>query len=87
MFEEIYKAYEECRLNCELAMKQNTEKIFINNVFSFEWEMQPYFELAEIFQYRIHVLTVENRHGSENSHGITKEQILKMAEKFKVKLF
>lgn len=48
--------------------------------------MEPYFKLAEKYNCVLHVITVENYHGSENVHDVSKEQILKMAEKYKVKL-
>jgi hypothetical protein len=48
--------------------------------------MEPYFKLGEEFNYRVHVITVENRHGSNNIHSISQEQLEKMAAKYKIKL-
>ena len=48
--------------------------------------MEPYFKLAKENNYKIFVLTMENYHSGENIHEISKEQINKMAEKYKVKL-
>lgn len=86
-FEENFKAYEYCRARTEQAMQAEVSKIFLDNVFSLEWEMEPYFKLARQYQYRVHVLTVENRHHSENRHGVSTDQIQRMAEKYKVVLF
>ena len=86
-FAENHVAYEQCRNNTELAMQQGNEKIIIHNTFTIDWEIDPYFLLASKHNYQIHVLTVENHHGGKNSHGISEEQIGKMAEKYKVKLF
>ncbi len=86
-FEDNFKAYEFCRSRTEEAMKTGAEKIFLDNVFSLEWEMEPYFKLASEYQYRVHVLTVENRHQSINHHSVSAEQIQRMAEKYKVVLF
>ena len=86
-FDENFKAYEYCRSRTEAAMHASTTKIFLDNVFSLEWEMEPYFKLAAQYQYRVHVLTVENRHHSDNRHGVSMDQIQRMAEKYKVVLF
>jgi hypothetical protein len=52
-----------------------------------DWEMEPYFKLALEFTYTVFVITVENYHHSKNIHNISDEQIKKMAEKYRVKLF
>jgi predicted kinase len=79
-------AYEECRKNTEQEMKKATEKIFVDNTFTLDWEMEPYFILAKENEYKIFVVTVENYHGSMNIHKIPDEQIRKMADKYKVRL-
>jgi hypothetical protein len=48
--------------------------------------MKPYLEMAERYGYRVFVVTVENRHGGKNTHGISDEQIGKMAAKYRVSL-
>jgi predicted kinase len=85
-FSKNHLAYKNCQENTEKAMKTTIEKIFIDNTFTLEWEMEPYFKLAEKYAYTVHVLTVENRHHSKNKHNIPQEQIQKMAEKYKVVL-
>lgn len=85
-FEENHLAYSQCERNARKSLKNGIEKVFIDNTFTLEWEMEPYFKMAAEFNYFVFVLTVENRHGSKNIHNITDEQLLKMAEKFKVKL-
>jgi hypothetical protein len=67
-------------------MKNKTAKIFIDNTFTLDWEIEPYFKLASLYNYQIHVVTVENYHGSKNIHDVSKDQLSKMAEKYKVKL-
>jgi predicted kinase len=79
-------AYKQCEEQTEDHLKKNTDKIFVDNTFTIEWEMEPYFKLAAIYKYRIFVLTVENRHGETNTHNISKEQLTKMAAKYKVQL-
>ena len=79
-----YKKWEE---NTRLAMELNTSKIFVHHTFTLAWELEPYFKLAKDFKYMMHVVTVENYHQQKNIHEISDEQIKKMAEKYKVKLF
>ena len=86
-FQKNHIAYKTCQDNTEKAMQNKTEKIFLDNTFTLEWEMEPYFKLAEIYAYRIHVMTVENRHHGKNTHDISDEQLKKMAEKYKVILY
>ncbi len=86
-FDKNHLAYKHCEENAKVSMQKGTSKIFIDNVFSIEWEMEPYFKLASEFKYKIFVLTVENRHKGHNIHGISDEQIRKMAEKYKVVLY
>lgn len=86
-FSENHKAYKHCESRTEEAMRSSHPKIFIDNVFSLEWEMEPYFKLAGLYNYRVHVITVENRHGAENVHQVSSGQIERMAAKYKVKLF
>ncbi len=86
VYSENFKAYESCRQGVEKSMKEACPRIIVENVFSMEWEMDGYFSLASKHGYQVHVLTVENRHNGRNIHGISEEQLQKMAEKFKVKL-
>ena len=67
-------------------MKSACEKIFIDNVFSLNWEIEPYFKLASNYNYQVFIVTVENYHSNKNSHSISDEQLQKMADKYKVKL-
>jgi predicted kinase len=79
-------AYKQCESLTAEAMKANIPKIFVHNTFTIDWEIEPYFKLANQFNYRIFVLTVENHHGKKNIHNIPEEHLEKMASKYKVKL-
>ena len=85
-FDKNHLAYKNCELLTRKNMEVKSEKIFIDNTFTLEWEMEPYFKLASEFNYRIFVVTVENRHSGKNTHNISDDQIKKMAEKYKVVL-
>lgn len=60
--------------------------IVVSNTFTQEWEMKPYFELAERYGYTVHSLIVENRHGGVNTHGVPEEALQKMENRFVTKL-
>ena len=79
-------AYENCIRNTLDSIKSNVKKIFIDNTFTLDWELEPYFKMAKENNYSIFVCTVENYHGSENIHNISTEQLQKMAQKYKVVL-
>jgi predicted kinase len=85
-FANNHLAYKQCQTQCEAAMLQAVPKIFVANVFSMDWEIQPYFDLAKTHAYRVHVAAVEHYHSGQNQHGVSDEQLSKMAEKFKVVL-
>jgi predicted kinase len=86
-FDKNHLAYRQCETQTKEAMQQGIEKIIVDNTFTLDWEMEPYFKLAADFNYRIFVATIENYHGSKNIHQISHEQVEKMAEKYKVRLF
>lgn len=85
-FSENHLAYKSCEERTKKFMEKGSAKIFIDNCFTLEWEMEPYFKLAAEYNYQVFVATVENRHGSENIHAVSNEQLNKMAEKYKVVL-
>ena len=85
-FDKNHLAYRQCETRTEEALRMGHKKVILDNVFSMEWEMEPYFRMAAEHRYTLHVVTVENRHRSKNIHGISKEQLRKMAEKFNVVL-
>ncbi len=86
-FNENYLAYKQCETKCEHAMLVGIEKIILHNTFTIAWEIETYFKLAKSHNYSVFVVTVENYHSTKNTHCISDEQIEKMAQKYKVKLF
>ena len=86
-FSKNHLAYSACLNHTEQALRQGILKVIVHNTFTMEWEMQPYFKLAEKYLCRVFVMTVENYHGKYNLHEVNEEQIKKMAEKYHVKLF
>ena len=67
-------------------LNEPLEKIVVSNTFTQEWEMKPYYELAEKYGYTVFSLVVENRHGGVNTHGVPDETLDKMENRFTLKL-
>ncbi|BDA80354.1 ATPase AAA [Leptospira kobayashii] len=85
-YKENHLAYKECENNTKQAMQSSVEKIFIDHTFTLDWEIEPYFKLASSYGYLVFAFTLENRHNGENVHGLTDEQLLKMAKSYKLEL-
>ena len=64
----------------------NADKIVVSNTFTQTWEMQPYFDLAEKYGYRVYSLICENRHGGVNQHGVPEEKLVQMKNRFEIHL-
>jgi hypothetical protein len=48
--------------------------------------MEEYFKMAERYNYRVHTVIVENRHGNENVHGVPEDKLQQMKNRFQIKL-
>jgi hypothetical protein len=48
--------------------------------------MQPYFDMAENFDYKVFSVIIENRHGGVNEHGVPEDKIQLMKDRFEIKL-
>jgi predicted kinase len=84
-------AHQYCQGQTQAWMKMNsdqlnTDKIVVSNTFTQEWEMQPYYDLAEQYGYRVYSIIVENRHGGVNEHGVPEEKLVQMKNRFEIKL-
>jgi predicted kinase len=87
----IKNAHNYCQGQTQAWMKTDsdqidTSKIVVSNTFTQEWEMEPYFKLAEQYGYKVFTIVVENRHGGVNQHGVPDEVITKMRDRFEIKL-
>ena len=60
--------------------------IVVSNTFTQEWEMKPYFEMAELHGYKVFSIIIENRHGGVNEHDVPEEVLSSMKNRFEVKL-
>jgi predicted kinase len=83
---QIKVAHEWCRESVEYEMAKYTPKVVVSNTFTQEWEMKPYFDLAEKYGYKVFSVIVENRHGGRNLHGVPDETLSKMKGRFEISL-
>jgi predicted kinase len=79
-------AHSRCQRKVEFGMALRAQKIILANTSTTEKELEPYFKLAEKYDYKIISLIVENRNGNTNVHGISDEQLQKMKNRFNIKL-
>jgi hypothetical protein len=84
-------AHEWCQNSVNTAMILNittdlNNTIVVSNTFTQEWEMKPYFDMAETYGYRVFSVIVENRHGGVNQHGVPQDKLEIMKNRFETKL-
>jgi predicted kinase len=82
----LKEAHNYCQFRCSERMRQQKARIVVANTFTQEWEMDEYFKMAERYNYRVHTVIVENRHGNENVHGVPEDKLQQMKDRFNVKL-
>ncbi len=82
----LKEAHNYCQFRCSERMRQQKARIVVANTFTQEWEMEEYFKMAERYNYRIHTVIVENRHGNENVHGVLEDKLQQMKNRFQIKL-
>jgi predicted kinase len=87
----IKEAHQWCQNNVHNAMILNhtadlNKVIVVSNTFTQEWEMKPYFEMADRYDYKVFSIVVENRHGGVNEHNVPEEVLTKMRDRFEVNL-
>lgn len=87
----IKEAHNWCQDSVNTAMIMNNtaglnETIVVSNTFTQEWEMMPYFEMAELHEYKVFSIILENRHGGVNEHNVPEDKIEQMKNRFEVVL-
>jgi predicted kinase len=82
------EAHSWCQKIVETYMKDGElyPKIAVSNTFTTERELQPYFDLAEKYDYVVFSVIVENRHDNESVHNVSDETINKMINRFQIQL-
>lgn len=77
---ELGNAHYTCQMSVESGMQEQKQKIAVANTFSQAWEAEPYFKLAQKYGYSPFVVECQNTF--ENVHGVPKETIGAMQERW-----
>jgi predicted kinase len=85
-YENIGNAHAWCQRKCKRFMQVGVDKVIVANTNITERSMQPYFDMAEEFGYRVFSIIVENRHGNKNIHDVPDATLNNMRNKFDIKL-
>jgi predicted kinase len=83
---QLRDAHNWCQNAVRVGMETQGQKIVVSNTFTQEWEMDPYYKLAEQYGYRVYSLVVENRHEGVNQHGVPADKLEQMKNRFEIKL-
>lgn len=82
----LHRAHQACQAAVVGDMIDGVEVIILSNTSTTEMELRPYLQFAKTHEYDVVSLIVENRHGNKSVHGVPEETLIKMKERFSVKL-
>lgn len=85
-YEGLIQAHYECKVNVTRLMAMNVDCIMVANTFTRESEMEWYFEMGKLYNYRVHTMIIENRHESDSLHSVPEKTLTNMKNRFNVKL-
>ena len=73
-------------INYNVPYERYCDCMFVHNTFTKKWEMDPYYELADKYDWRVFTIIVENRHNGRTVHGVPEETIKDMKDRFEMVL-
>ena len=81
--------HQKCQDAVERSMKLKVNDpydcvIMVDNTFTKQWEMDPYFDLAKKYDFRVHTIIVENRHCSDSIHDVPPAVLKAQEDRFEV---
>ena len=82
----LKEAHAWCQNAVRVFMGNKSKRVVVSNTFTQEWEMQPYYDLAKEYGYKVFSIIVENRHGGVNEHGVPEDKLVQMKDRFEIKL-
>jgi len=80
----LKQAHAWCQEKTETWMKMRYN-VVVSNTFTMDWEMEPYYKLAEQYGYRVHSIIMENRHEGINEHNVPEDKLVQMRNRFMIK--
>ena len=78
-------AHRDCKNRTENAISCGHD-VAVANTFSCNWELEPYYGIAEKYGAMVFCFVVENRHGGESEHAVPSSVVKNMKNRFQVKL-
>lgn len=84
--ENVANAHALCQRAVRHIMSSSGKDVVVSNTSTTEKELKPYLDLAKEWGYTVTSLIVENRHGNKSIHGVPEETMVKMQNRFSVKL-
>lgn len=87
-FRLLPQAHADCRARTERAMTRKMRAVAVANTFTENWELEPYRALAELYSYRIVVVSLfdggcsDEELASRNVHGVPMERIAQMRARY-----
>ena len=84
--EKLRYAHKWCFDQVEKYLNNNTPRVYVANVLNRERDIREYKELAEKYNYEFVSVIMENRNEQVSIHNVPEENIVKMVNKFSVKL-
>lgn len=71
----LRSAHDYCLQVTDAWMEIGLELIAVHNVFRRRRDYKEYVELAAKHGYQVHIIVVDNHHGSKNTHGVDEEKV------------
>jgi predicted kinase len=75
-----------CKYETQKQLKKGVKYVFVANTFTKKSEFGPYINLANQYGYNVFSIIVENRHDNESVHDVPREIIIKMKDRFDIRL-
>lgn len=76
-------AHNYCKANVEHAMIEGEPRIIVSNTSVKESDLEPYYKLAKLYNYKVFSLIVENRHSGSNIHNVPVVKLEEMEQKLR----
>lgn len=81
----LHEAHLYCQRNVRIMLSKGFSCV-VSNTSTTEKEVKVYQDIAKQFNAEFISLIVENRHGNKNTHSVPEITLIKMKERFSVKL-
>jgi len=82
----IGEAHDWCKRKCRRFMQVGVERIIIANTSITARAIEPYFDMAKEFDYKVFSIILENRLSMKNIHNVPEETLENMKNKFEILL-